>query len=73
MTTRQLDATGCRCPQPVLKITTMMPQMAPGDVLEVTADCATFPEDVRKWCERMNKTLLAVRRDGDKTIAQIQF
>lgn len=73
MTTHTLDAKGMRCPQPILKITAMLPQVAPGDVLEVTADCATFEYDVTKWCSRMNKTLLAVNKNGDITIAQIQF
>jgi tRNA 2-thiouridine synthesizing protein A len=73
MTTHTLDAKGMRCPQPILKITAMLPQLATGDVLEVSADCATFEDDVRKWCDRMNKTLLAVNKNGDVTIAQIQF
>lgn len=73
MTTHTLDAKGMRCPQPILKITAMLPQIAAGDVLEVTADCATFEDDVSKWCERMNKTLLAVNKSGDITVAQIQF
>jgi tRNA 2-thiouridine synthesizing protein A len=73
MTTHALDATGIRCPQPILKITALLPTIAAGDVLEVSADCSTFEDDVRKWCDRMNKTLLAVTRDGDKVTAQIQF
>jgi tRNA 2-thiouridine synthesizing protein A len=73
MTTKVLDAKGLRCPQPILKITAMLPQMAAGDVLEVSADCATFEDDVRKWCLRMNKTCLAVNRTGDIVVAQIQF
>lgn len=73
MAVKQIDATGLRCPQPILKITTALPEMQPGDVLECTADCSTYEDDVRKWCERMNKTLLAITRDGDKVTAQIQF
>ena len=73
MATHTLDAKGMRCPQPILKITAMLPQLAAGDVLEVSADCATFEDDVRKWCDRMNKTLLAVNKNGYVTIAQIQF
>ena len=73
MATHTLDAKGLRCPQPILKITAFMPQIQGGDVLEVQADCATFEEDVRKWCDRMGKTLLAVTRDGDAVTAQIQF
>lgn len=73
MATVQLDATGLRCPQPILRITAKMPELKPGDVLEVAADCSTFEDDVKKWCERMKKTLLAINKDGDKAIAQIQF
>ncbi len=69
----KLDATGLRCPQPVLKIAAKMPEMSAGDVLEVSGDCPTFEEDVRKWCERMKKTLLAVNQDGETRTAQIQF
>ena len=73
MTTHTLDAKGIRCPQPILRITTMLPTIAAGDVLEVTADCPTFEDDVRKWCDRMHKTLLAATRNGDVVTAQIQF
>ena len=73
MATIPLDAKGLRCPQPILKITAKMPQVKPGDILEVTADCPTFEEDVRKWCSRMKKTLLAINQEGDVMVAQIQF
>lgn len=73
MATVQLDAKGLRCPQPVLKIAAKMPEMNAGDILEVLGDCPTFEEDVRKWCERMKKTLLAVTVEGDAQKIQIQF
>ena len=74
MATATLDCCGMRCPQPVLKLAAKAPEMKPGDVLEVTADCLTFEKDVRAWCTRMNKTLLAVTdAGGAKKKAQIQF
>lgn len=73
MTVKVIDATGLRCPQPILKVTIAVPEMQAGDMMEVSADCATFEEDIRKWCDRMNKTLLAITRDGEKVTAQIQF
>jgi len=70
----KLDAKGLKCPQPVLKIAAKMPDVNAGDVLEVSADCPTFEEDVRKWCDRMKKTLLAVTREqGNAKTARIQF
>ena len=73
MAVHKLDARGLRCPQPILKITIMMPEMNPGDVLEVTADCDSFEADVRTWCDRLKKTLLAINQDGDAVTASIQF
>lgn len=74
MALKNLDVLGLKCPQPVLKIATKLPEMAAGDILEVIADCPTFEKDVRLWCERMKKTLLWVRDEGGgKKRAQIQF
>jgi len=73
MATVKLDVLGLRCPQPIQAIITNMHQTSPGDVLEVTADCPTFEEDVTKWAERAGKTLLAINRNGDTMIALIQL
>lgn len=73
MATTRIDALGLRCPQPVLKVAAKMPEMTKGDMLEVLGDCPTFEEDIRKWCDRMKKTLLAVTQDGDSKTVQIQF
>lgn len=73
MATMKLDALGLRCPQPILKIAAKMPEMQKGDVLEVSGDCPTFEVDVRKWCQRMRKTLLAVNQEDNAKIAVIQF
>ena len=74
MATEVLDALGLKCPQPVLKIAAKAPDLNPGDVMEVLADCPTFEKDVNTWCDRMKKTLLWVRDEGGgKKRAQIQF
>jgi tRNA 2-thiouridine synthesizing protein A len=74
MSVVKLDATGLRCPQPVLKIATISTDMQLGDILEVTGDCLTFERDVRAWCERLKKTLVFVRDEGNGRITcQIQF
>ena len=73
MATVKIDAVGLKCPQPVLKIAAKSPDMQPGDVMEVSANCPTFEKDVKAWCDRMKKVLMWVRKEGDKTVAQIQF
>lgn len=74
MTSRQLDATGLKCPQPIMKIAVISSDMQPGDILEVTGDCPTFENDVRAWCGRLKKTLLFVREEeGYRRTIQIRF
>ena len=69
-----IDASGLKCPQPVLKIAAASADLKEGDTLEVLADCPTFEKDVRHWCERTKKTLLWVREEEDgKKRCQIQF
>ncbi len=74
MSVTTLDATGLKCPQPLLKMALLAADMMPGDILEVTADCPTFEADVRAWCTRLKKTLLTVKNEGGyrKTV-QIRF
>ena len=74
MTTHVLDATGLKCPGPTLKITSMLFSVAPGDILEVSADCPTFEADLKAWCQRNNKLLLFILPAGHgKMKAQIRF
>ena len=74
MVIKQLDATGLKCPQPIMKIAVISPDMKPGDILEVSGDCPTFETDVRVWCSRLKKNLLFVRNeDGYRKTIQIRF
>lgn len=69
-----LDTTGMKCPQPVLKIAVKAPDMKLGDILEVWGDCPTFEKDVRTWCQRLKKILLAVEvGEGNLKKIQIKF
>ena len=69
MATHNLDALGLKCPQPVLAR-----QLQPGDLLEIVADCESFPVDIEKWCKTTGKTLLfCAEEGGGKVRAQIQF
>ena len=74
MANHKLDALGLKCPQPILKIAILEKQIQPGDMLEVEADCPSFPTDIKAWCERKGKILLFCADDGTgKHKAQIQF
>ena len=69
-----LDMVGMKCPQPVLKIAVKAPDMNAGDILEVIGDCPTFERDVRVWCQRLKKTFLSIKDEGNnKKRIQILF
>ena len=74
MAVKILDTLGLKCPQLVLKIAVIAPDMKPGDILEVLGDCPTFEKDIRIWCERLKKVVLSIKDEGqDKMRIQIQF
>ncbi len=74
MSVSVLDTFGLKCPQPVLKLAVLAPDMQTGAVLEVLGDCPTFEKDLRIWCERLGKVLLSVKDEGeDRKRIQIQF
>lgn len=61
---RVLDATGLRCPQPVLKLSVISADMKHGEILEIIGDCPTFEKDISAWCIRLKKTLLFMKDEG---------
>ena len=73
MATHTLDTLGLKCPQPILKVAVKAKDLPPGDILEVVADCHSFPSDVEAWCQKSGKTLLYCGSEGDHHKAQIQF
>lgn len=74
MAIEEMDCMGLKCPQPLIKVSMKSLQMKSGDILEVTADCVTFEQDIRTWCQRSNKVLLSVKDlGGGKKLCQLQF
>ncbi len=75
MAVELLDTCGLKCPQPVIKMAVKSVDMKAGDILEIIGDCPTFEEDARRWCERMKKVVLSVKKlEGEyKKSIQVQF
>ena len=69
----RVDATGLRCPQPILKLAMTVVDLPKGALVEMVADCPTFEQDIRSWCERKHLTVLSVRGNGAKKTIQIQL
>ncbi len=69
----RMDCTGMRCPQPVLRLAAETAETPIGTIVEIVGSCATFERDVRAFCERRRKTLLAIQVDGTRTSIRIRF
>jgi TusA-related sulfurtransferase len=73
MAIKKMNLIGLQCPEPILQISVKSTELKQGDILEVIADCSTFENDVRLWCERLNKYLLFFRNVNGRKECQIQF
>ncbi len=70
---KSFDFKGLKCPMPTLKLSKETMGMDKGEVVEILADCPTFEEDVKKWCDRMKKTLVWIRAEGSAKRCQIRL
>jgi tRNA 2-thiouridine synthesizing protein A len=68
-----LDCKGLKCPQPVLKLAIRSSRISSGTTIDVHADCPSFEDDVRKWCNDSGKVLISVVDHGTYRVATIQF
>ena len=68
-----LDARGLKCPQPVLKVAIKANTIPAGTTLEVLADCPSFPDDIKKWCEDSGKVLVNLVDQGSYKLATVQL
>ena len=73
MAVKTLDCKGLKCPQPALKMLAEAKSMAKGDIMEVVADCETFENDVRKWCEQTKRAVLWIKHEGTATRCQVRI
>jgi len=73
MVTKKLDYKGFKCPQPVLKLAIEASKIEKGTTVEIEADCPSFPDDVKKWCEKTGKVLITITNKGAVNTAVVQF
>ena len=69
---KELDARGLVCPMPIIKLSKVIKEMQPGDVLEVIANDPAFESDVSTWCEKMGHMLKSVKKEGKELTATVE-
>jgi tRNA 2-thiouridine synthesizing protein A len=64
MATTILDASGLKCPLPVLRARKALKPLASGDLLEVLSTDPSSLQDFRSFCETTGDTLLESGEDA---------
>ncbi|HAE01767.1 MAG TPA: hypothetical protein DCL95_02590 [Rhodospirillaceae bacterium] len=72
MKTVELDATGLKCPLPVLKARKALKSLSPGDRLDIRATDPGSPADMRAFCETFGHSLEASEPETGVFIFQIR-
>lgn len=62
---QQLDASGLRCPEPVMLLHNRVRGMAAGEVLEMVATDPSTERDVARFCQFLGHILLQMERLPD--------
>lgn len=60
-----LDATGLRCPLPVLRARKALKGISAGGILDVLATDTAAPADFRSFCRETGHTLVNIEQNGD--------
>lgn len=72
MPDQTLDATGLKCPMPVLRARRALKRMESGEMLEVHADDPASAKDFPAFCETTGDTLEETTADGETLIFRIR-
>ncbi|TAM43645.1 MAG: sulfurtransferase TusA family protein [Gammaproteobacteria bacterium] len=72
MSKHALDARGLLCPLPVIRTQERVAQLAPGDILEVTATDPGVLADIPAWCRVHGHQVLETRRNGNLIVIALQ-
>ena len=72
MPDQELDATGLKCPMPVLRARRALKAMQSGDLLELQADDPASAKDVPAFCEMSGDLLEETQKDGEIFIYHIR-
>ncbi|MGI9251841.1 MAG: sulfurtransferase TusA [Pseudohongiellaceae bacterium] len=69
---QELDATGLYCPEPVMLLHNRIRDMAPGDLLRLTATDPSTSRDVPKFCLYLGHELVASAEQGGQFLYLIR-
>ncbi len=69
---REFDASGLRCPLPILKTKKEIQEVNIGEILKVTATDVGTKKDFPAWSSRTGNEIVELVEEGDKLIWYIK-
>ncbi len=72
MPDQTLDATGLKCPMPVLRARRALKALPSGALLELLADDPATAKDVPAFCEMTGDALESTSQDGETLVFHIR-
>lgn len=72
MSRHALDARGLLCPLPVIRTQERVAQLAPGDILEITATDPGVLADIPAWCRVHGHEVLGARAEAQEFIITVR-
>ena len=67
-----LDARNLLCPQPVMRTSLKIRELAAGQVLQVIATDRGVREDIPAWCKAVGHEFIGFEEEGDEIRAYIR-
>ena len=58
-----LDLRGMKCLKVTWSMTSELSKLKKGDMLNVIANCPSFPKDVKRWCQKHKKVLMRMNEE----------
>lgn len=68
----QVDATGLKCPEPVMMLHAAIRKASEGDVVCLTATDPSTQRDVAKFCDFLGHDLLDQERDKGRFVYRVK-
>ena len=69
---RKLDCSGLVCPMPVAKTKRQLLDMKKGEILEVSGDYAEAGENIKRYLDKREDTILEFKIEGENYFLRIE-
>ena len=70
--TKTLDASGLKCPMPIVRTRQAIDEIAAGEVLEVISTDRGSLQDLPAWAESTGNRLIETREEGERFVFLIE-